>query len=79
MRLTITEVAESIHRQHGGEIVPAWKMRRVIDSLDTNDAISIQRVGIYRTVAESDVAIIAAELQRLGWLAPESEAATCQR
>ncbi len=74
LRLTITEVAGSIHRQFG-QRVPIWKLRRVIDDLETRGALNVQRVANYRTVSDCDVAIIADELRRLGWL--ESEAIPC--
>ena len=72
MRLTITEVAKSIQRQFGGERVPDWKMRRIVDSLDSANAISIQRVGVYRTVAPEDVLAVANELRRIGRLPQET-------
>lgn len=75
MRLTITDVAASIQRQYGGEIIPPWKMRRVIDDLDSCNAIDIQRVGVYRTIGVDDVQIVADELRRLGWL--NGEAVSC--
>lgn len=75
LRLTIRETAESIQRQFGGKLVPDWKLRRVVDAMETADTLSIQRVGPYRTIADTDVATVADELRRLGWL--ESEAVPC--
>jgi hypothetical protein len=74
LRLTLTEVAGSIERQHGRR-TPIWKLRRVVDYLESADSLDVQRVGNYRTIADGDVPIVAAELRRLGWL--ESEAVPC--
>ena len=68
IRLTMRDVAESIQRQYGGEIVPDWKIRRVVDALESDDKIVVQRVGRYRTVSDKDVGTIATELHRLSWL-----------
>ncbi|WP_373653382.1 hypothetical protein [Schlesneria sp. DSM 10557] len=76
MRLTITDVAATIHSRHGGELIPAWKMRRVVDALDARNAIDIQRVGVYRTLALEDVDTVANELRRLNWL-PQAESVSC--
>ena len=75
LRLTIRETAESIQRQFGGKQVPDWKLRRVVDAMEAADTLSVQRIGTYRTIADTDVRIIADELRRLGWL--ESEAVPC--
>lgn len=74
LRLTLTEVAGSVERQFG-RLIPIWKLRRVVDSLESQDSLDVQRIGNYRTLATGDVAIVAAELRRLGWL--ESEAVRC--
>ena len=74
LRLTLTEVAGSIERQFGRRI-PVWKLRRVVDLLESQDSLDIQRIGTYRTLAAGDVGIVANELRRLGWL--ESEAVPC--
>lgn len=74
LRLTITEVAASFERQFGRSF-PAWKLRRLVDSLESQDSLNVQRIGLYRTVSADDVGIIANELRRLGWL--ESEAVQC--
>ena len=71
LRLTITEVADSVERQFGRRF-PAWKLRRIVDSLESSDALGVQRIGLYRTVSADDDGIIANELRRLRWL--ESEA-----
>lgn len=71
LRLTITEVADSVERQFGRRF-PAWKLRRTVDLLEAQDSLDVQRIGLYRTVSADDVEIIANELRRLGWL--ESEA-----
>ena len=71
LRLTIPEVADSIERQIGRRF-PAWKLRRIVDSLESADSLGVQRIGLYRTVSADDVCIIADELRRLVWL--ESEA-----
>ena len=72
IRLSIRETAESIQRLYGGRLVPDWKLRRIVDSLESSDSLDVQRIGQYRTVSADDVGIIANELRRLGWL--ESEA-----
>ncbi len=68
IRLTMRDVAESIQRQYGGVIVPDWKIRRVVDDLEQDDMIVVQRVGRYRTVSDNDIKTIATELHRLSWL-----------
>ncbi len=75
IRLSIRETAESIHRLYGGRLVPDWKLRRIVDSLESAESLDVQRIGQYRTVSVDDVCIIANELRRLGWL--ESEAVPC--
>lgn len=72
IRLTIKESAGSIQRQFGGRLVPDWKLRRVVDILEDQGSIDVQRVGTYRTIAGSDVAILANELRRIGWLKSEA-------
>lgn len=72
IHLSIRETAESIHRLYGGHRVPDWKLRRIVDSLESHDSLDVQRIGQYRTVSADDVGVIADELRRLGWL--ESEA-----
>lgn len=67
LRLTLTELAGSINRQFGGQ-VPVWKLRRVVDALESHDILIVQRVANYRKVSDGDVAIVANELRRLGWL-----------
>ncbi|MBC7820025.1 MAG: hypothetical protein IAG10_24345 [Planctomycetaceae bacterium] len=74
LRLTITEVAASIERQFG-RLIPVWKLRRVVDALESQESLDVQRIASYRTVAAVDVGVIAAELRQLGWL--ESEVAAC--
>ena len=68
IRLTMRDVAESIQRRYGGVIVPDWKIRRVVDDLEQDDMIVVQRVGRYRTVSDNDIKTIATELHRLSWL-----------
>ncbi len=75
IRLTITGLAASIDRQYGAKI-PAWKLRRVLDSMDASGAIELQRVANYRTVSGDTVGRVADELQRLGWLSI-GDAAPC--
>jgi hypothetical protein len=74
IRLTITELAASIERQYGTKI-PNWKLRRVLDSMESSRTIDLQRVAKYRTVCGDDVGIVASEPRRQGWL--ESEAVQC--
>ena len=67
LRLTLTELGRSIQRQFGVSI-PIWKLRRIVDALESADSLEVQRIGLYRTVAADDVGIVADELRRLGWL-----------
>lgn len=76
LRLTIPETAASIERQFA-TIIPVWKLRRVVDSMESTGCLFVQRVGNYRTISGEDVGQIAAELQRLGWLNSEGGAASC--
>ena len=50
--------------------VPAWRIRKIVDSLD----VEIQRAGLYRLIPRSALALVGGELQRRGWL-PQTEAA----
>lgn len=68
LRLTIREAAESLQRQYGGKILPDWKLRRLVDSMESAGSLDVQRVGNYRTVSSDDIGTIFAELQRMGWL-----------
>ena len=56
--------------------VPAWKIRRVVDSLA--DRIEIFRAGAYRLVPRSALGLVAAELERQGWFARERESVRCR-
>jgi hypothetical protein len=76
IRLTIREAAAAVQRQHGGRVVPDWKLRRVVDCMEVADQIEVQRVGTYRTISSDDIGKIADELQRLGWLT-QREPVTC--
>ena len=67
LRLTLTELAASIGRQFGQQ-VPIWKLRRVVDTLESRDVLDVQRIANYRTVSDSDIEIVVKELQRIGWL-----------
>jgi len=71
VRLTTRETSLAIQRQYGGKLIPEWKMRRVVDDLEARDIISVQRAGAYRTIADSDLQVIANELRRIGRLAIE--------
>jgi len=75
VRLTIREASESICRQFGGKQVPDWKLRRVVDAMESAGLLDVQRVGSYRTVADTDLALIAGQLEKIGWL--RREVATC--
>jgi hypothetical protein len=44
--------------------VPAWKIRRVVDSL----GVEIPRIGLYRSIPRELLGMIAAELQSQDWL-----------
>jgi hypothetical protein len=78
LRLTIREASQSIFRQYGGRPVPDWKLRRVVDVLESQGSLDVQRIGTYRTVSADDLWVIADELRRLGWLkAPAAEPVTC--
>lgn len=78
VRLTIRETAESIQRQFGGKLVPDWKLRRVVDLMEAADTLVVQRVGMYRTIADADVQAVADELRRVGWLPIEGERSLSQ-
>lgn len=71
-RLTIRESAETIQRRFGGRLLPEWRVRRVVDSLEATNSLNVHRFGRYRTVSADDIEIIVTELHRLGCL--ESEA-----
>ena len=48
--------------------VPAWKLRRVVDPLESDNRLDVQRVANYRTVSDGDLGVVATELRRIGWL-----------
>ena len=52
-RLTLPQLAGLIGSRFKRDI-PVWKIRRVVDSLESLGAIEIQRVGNYRTISEGD-------------------------
>lgn len=60
--LTVTQVAKI----YG---VPAWRIRRLVDSL----GIEIPRAGLYRLIQRDLLGTIAVELDQRGWL-PRGEA-----
>jgi hypothetical protein len=45
------------------QIAPAWKVRRVTDSVGASTA----KAGLYRLITRDGVELIRAELQRQGW------------
>lgn len=72
--LTIPEMRGSLERKYG-KLVPDWKLRRVVDSLENLD---VYRAGNYRLVSSDDVHIVADELRRLKWLPEVPEASPCE-
>lgn len=74
LRLTVREVADSIARTTGKRH-PIWKLRRVIDGLDDRDLIDVQRIGLYRAIASSDISIIAEAVDRVPGVLQEPERA----
>lgn len=73
-RLTLTEVASLIGRKSGRE-APIWKLRRVVDILESQQKLEVHRVGNYRTIADTDVGVVTQELKRIGWF--NREVAPC--
>ena len=65
LRLTLTELGRSIERQFGRQI-PVWKLRRIVDSLESTDSLDVQRIGLYRTVSTDAVRVVADELAAWG-------------
>lgn len=76
MRLTLTDVSECLFVRDKIQ-VPAWKLRRVIDGLEAEGKLEVQRVRSLRTVLATDVPTIADELNRTGWKPKCEEAAAC--
>lgn len=64
--LTVGEVA----KVYG---VDAWRIRRIVDALD----VEIPRAGLYRLIPRAQLAAVAIELQRRGWLPKVEEATSC--
>lgn len=64
--LTIPQVAARLG-------VPAWKVRRIVDSLD----VEVPRAGLYRLIPGSLLTTISDELRRQGWLTMP-EVSTCE-
>jgi hypothetical protein len=52
--------------------IPAWKIRRVVDSLNTD----IPRIGIFRAVPRCLLGEVARRLQDQGWLTTLDEVAS---
>ena len=73
-RLTLPQLAGLIGNQFKRDI-PVWKIRRVVDDLNSRDRLDVQRVGNYRTVSEDDAGIVSGELKRIGWF--DREAIPC--
>ena len=74
IRLTVRETARSIQTQYGGTLCPDWALRRLIDEMDAAGIISIQRAGLYRTIAFEDLPLIVKQLKKLGRLGSEVNA-----
>ena len=70
-RLTISKAAQSIQERFGGPLCPDWAFRRIVDDMGAAGQITVQRVGLYRTVATDDLSLIADELRRRGRLEDE--------
>ena len=68
IRLTVREAAQAIQRQFGGLLCPDWALRRIVDDMDAAGLITVQRAGLYRTIASDDLLPIVEELKRLGKL-----------
>jgi len=75
LRITLSELADSIDRQFR-QRVPIWKIRRVVDLLESQKRLDVQRVANYRTISDGDIQIVVDELHRLGRL--PSEAVQCK-
>jgi len=54
--------------------VEQWRVRRAVDSIECG----MRRVGLYRLIPRSQLATVAAELQRRRWLPQAQEAAPCK-
>lgn len=76
LRLTTTEATAAILRQYGHK-VPDWRMRRVVDAMESAERLDVQRMGNYRTVSANDLALIVDELRSMGCL-PELEVPSCK-
>ncbi len=63
VRMTVSDVALEILRKFGRS-VPVWKIRRVIDALDQEEKIDVQRMGRTRTIAADDIAAVMAAINR---------------
>lgn len=71
LRLTIPEIAASIQRTRG-VLYPDWKLRRVVDDLESRGIIDIQRVCRVRTVSSADVNTIADDIEQSGFVSREA-------
>jgi hypothetical protein len=74
MRLTANQAAQEIQKQFGGELMPEWRMRRVIDALAAS--LTIELIGRYRTIPSEELPIVATELQPMELIPRELAAAS---
>lgn len=71
--LTTGQIAGEIEKSHGIKF-PLWRMREVIDRLATSGAVTVTRVGPYRTLSPYDVLIVIAEFQKRNLLPKDAPA-----
>ncbi|MEI8022467.1 MAG: hypothetical protein WCH39_29930 [Schlesneria sp.] len=74
--LTLQELAKRIEGDYSGVVIPQWKLRRVVDSLNNKGSIVIQRFGLCRAVSSECVTTVADELRRIGWMDTPDAAAS---
>ena len=63
--LTVAEVCSALKRQRD-LAAHVYTVRRVIDDLESQDRIKVQRMGQYRTVSSEDIGLIGDALASRG-------------
>ena len=75
VRLTTAEVFELIRKRCEGRICSEGTLRRVMDKMENENRLEVQRLGRWRTVEFDSIPSIAEELRKTGRI--QSEAVPC--
>jgi hypothetical protein len=75
LRITLSELSERLGKRFDRQ-VPVWKLRRIVDSLESQNILDVQRIANYRTISDGDINTVAEHFVRMGWA--EREAVSCK-